>query len=248
MKNDFPGADALSVVLSCEHGGNRIPAEYNPLFEGAEGILKTHRGYDIGAAELFGYLKDAVAYSHCATISRLIVDVNRSLYRRSLFSEFTKGLNQKEKQTILDAFYFSYRDPFKEKIFALLKAGKSVMHLSVHSFTPEYNGTVRQTDFGILYHPGRPKEKRFAKIWKEEIKSVLPGYRTRFNYPYQGKPDGHVRYFRDREAHQYLGIELEMNQKHAGNTELYSKLADSFKAAVERMNGMLANSWNSQAT
>jgi len=37
------------LVLTCEHGGNRVPAAYRALFEGAEALLATHAGYDIGA-------------------------------------------------------------------------------------------------------------------------------------------------------------------------------------------------------
>ena len=36
------------LLLSCEHGGNRVPPEYGELFADAEAVLQTHRGYDIG--------------------------------------------------------------------------------------------------------------------------------------------------------------------------------------------------------
>jgi hypothetical protein len=37
------------LLVSCEHGGNRVPARYVALFEGAADVLATHRGYDLGA-------------------------------------------------------------------------------------------------------------------------------------------------------------------------------------------------------
>jgi predicted N-formylglutamate amidohydrolase len=223
-----------AVVLSCEHASNDIPNKYKKLFSDAEKTLNTHRGYDIGALELFDLVKlNYVAFRQSATVSRLLVDINRSLYRRTLFSEFTKHLSKIEKERILDDYYYAFRRPFEKKICQLWKEQTTVLHLSVHSFTPELNGEIRQTDFGILYNPERKEEKQFAKLWKAELNKMLPECRVRFNYPFRGKPDGFVRHFRDMEEEKYLGIEFEMNQKFAGNATLKSKIADAFKYAVD---------------
>ena len=224
----------MKVVLSCEHAVNIIPPKYQKLFRGAEEMLQTHRGYDLGALNLYKLLqKDDVSYCQSATTSRLLVDVNRSLYRRTLFSEFTKPLDQSLKIEILEEYYYGFRSPFEEKIYQFWKQNYTVIHLSVHSFAPELNGEIRQTDFGILYHPGRPQEKQFAKIWKQELLKLMPEFRVRFNYPYQGKPDGHVRYFRDREEDKYIGLEFEMNQKYAKNSQVHNKIAEAFWSSVE---------------
>jgi len=37
------------ILITCEHGGNRIPPRYRPLFAGFEALLQSHRGYDPGA-------------------------------------------------------------------------------------------------------------------------------------------------------------------------------------------------------
>ncbi|MBI9064341.1 MAG: N-formylglutamate amidohydrolase [Marinilabiliaceae bacterium] len=225
----------LAVVLSCEHGGNVIPEQYASLFKEAADVINSHRGYDIGALELYNCFKNKqVVFNQCATVSRLVVDVNRSLYRKSLFSEFTKALPASEKESILNGIYYAFRNSFKQEIYKLWEQNRTVLHLSVHSFKPELNGVIRQTDFGILYHPGRMQEKQFAKVWKSEIEKVLPGFRTRFNYPFQGKPDGHVRFFRDKESEKYLGLEFEMNQKYAGQTNIYKVLTVAFENTLNQ--------------
>ena len=222
------------VVLSCEHGGNQVPDEYQYLFKKAHKAINSHRGYDIGALALYYLLNtDEVYYGQCATVTRLLVDINRSLHRRSLFSEFTKGLTKEEKQAILNNYYYAFRRPFEGAIRDLWTENKVVLHLSVHSFTPELNGELRQTDFGILYNPERDEEKKFAKLWKLRLNEKLPDYKVRFNYPFRGMPDGHVRYFRDREAEKYLGIEFEMNQKYADDVDLKNTIAKCFHEAVE---------------
>lgn len=219
-----------TVVLSCEHGGNEVPKEYQYLFQNSQDILKTHRAYDIGAADLTrSFVYDEVSHCQVATTTRLLVDINRSLYRRTLFSEFTKHLLREEKEKILIDYYYAFRRPFEQKVRAFWNEKIKVLHVSVHSFTPELNGQVRQTDCGILYHPGREKEKVFAKMWQQEIHKLMPDFRVRFNYPYSGKPDGHVRHYRDIETLNYLGIEFELNQMHANNSWVKEKLSQSFK-------------------
>ncbi|MCU4157512.1 N-formylglutamate amidohydrolase [Carboxylicivirga sp. A043] len=222
------------VVLSCEHAGNDIPFQYQKLFQNATKVLQTHRGYDLGSKELFDLINsDYITHKQSATSSRLLVDVNRSLYRRTLFSEFTKCLSKTEKKQLLDDYYYTFRRPFEAEVEKLWQQDKTVLHLSVHSFTPELNGEVRQTDFGILYNPERVEEKQFARLWKAELNKILPECRVRFNYPFRGKPDGFVRHFRDLEGEKYLGIEFEMNQKYAGDTEFKKKIAEAFKYAVD---------------
>jgi predicted N-formylglutamate amidohydrolase len=36
-------------VVTCEHGGNRIPSAYVDLFHGWQARLSSHQGYDAGA-------------------------------------------------------------------------------------------------------------------------------------------------------------------------------------------------------
>jgi len=144
----------MKVVLSCEHAVNTIPEKYKYMFAKASDVLETHRGYDLGSLELYNMLqKGDVAFSQCATTSRLLVDINRSLYRRTLFSDFTKPQNQLIKDEILEEYYYGFRRPFEEKIYQFWKQDKTVLHLSVHSFTPVLNGEIRQADIGLLYHP-----------------------------------------------------------------------------------------------
>jgi predicted N-formylglutamate amidohydrolase len=225
---------SVQLFLSCEHGGNQLPDLYQRLFASAANVLSTHRAIDIGALELFHLFEKAMHphFSISSEVCRLIVDLNRSLHRRTLFSEFTKSLSKPEKEQILNEYYFPYRQAFIDALQKSIDQKQKVLHVSVHSFTPVLHGIERQTDIGILYHPARIWEKAFAASWKVEMNQRLPGLRVRFNYPYLGKPDGHVAYHRKEYTnHQYAGIELEMNQKYAFNQDIYQGIVESFKAA-----------------
>lgn len=222
-------------IISCEHGGNQIPPAYASFFKNAEQVLQSHRGYDPGAYELFKLLASPLAdFSHFSLTSRLLVELNRSLHHKNLFSACTKHLEKDLKEEILKEYYFPYRNLTEKKIRQYLGQRHKVCHLSIHSFTPELNGEVRNADIGLLYDPKRKEEKAFCSSWKESLKKALPKANVRMNYPYQGKADGFTTYLRRQFPKGYLGVELEVNQKHAHNPEIMEGILQSLKQLKEK--------------
>jgi predicted N-formylglutamate amidohydrolase len=81
-----------ALLITCEHGGNRIPAAYRSLFIGRKALLATHRGYDAGALVMAEALSISLrAPLVSSTVSRLLVDLNLSVGNPQLFSEMTRG-------------------------------------------------------------------------------------------------------------------------------------------------------------
>ncbi len=215
----------MKVLITCEHGGNKIPKEYLQLFNSGREILETHRGYDLGALELAKAIsKKAGDYFYYSEISRLLVELNRSIYNPGLFSELSKDLTLNEKNKILKKYYFPYRNKIEDLIRDLIFKEDKVLHMSVHTFTPVFRNKERNADIGILYDPKRKKEKGFAFIFKEELLFVDKNLRIRFNYPYLGISDGFTSYLRKKfNQKNYAGIELEVNQKFLFRQELNGK-------------------------
>ncbi len=203
-----------ALLLSCEHGGNRVPPAYQHLFQGQAELLASHRGYDLGALSLGQALSKELSAPLLTTdITRLLVDTNRCRTSRSLFSEPVRRLPATTKELLLEHYHQPHRAEVETKVAALIAAGKQVVHLSVHSFTPVLNGEVRNTDLGLLYDPGRDTENRFCQSWKSLLLQEQPEIRVRMNYPYRGTADSLTRELRKRFMRQsYLGIELEINQ------------------------------------
>lgn len=200
-------------IISCEHGGNDIPPAYQSVFAKAQAALTSHRGYDIGALPIAQALANQVAdFSQLTTISRLLVELNRSPHHPSLWSEFTKPLSTVIKQTILQTHYWPYRQAIEQQIQQAIAQGKTVIHISVHSFTPVLDGQIRQAEIGLLYDPSHTQEKQFCQQWSRVLQQLQPTWCIRRNYPYQGKADGLVTYLRKKYP-AYIGIELEMNQQ-----------------------------------
>lgn len=205
----------VRVLLSCEHGGNHVPAGYRHLFRGQQRIVDSHRGLDIGARHVARQLQRALGGPLiCATVTRLVVDLNRSAGHPRLFSEFTRGLPERERRKILGRFYRPYREIVASWIAAQIKRGDRALHISVHSFTPVLNGERRRADIGLLYDPRRPAEARFCCEWQARLTQHAPNLTVRRNYPYRGTSDSLVVALRRRfPARRYVGMELEINQK-----------------------------------
>lgn len=223
----------MKLVLTCEHGGNKIPIKYLPLFADAQEALNSHRGLDLGALDLYHHLSGLACFRQANTISRLLIEINRSPYHRNLFSEFTKVLSHKEKRELIETFYFAYRYEVEKKISELIGKGEEVLHLSVHSFTPVWNGKSRNTDLGLLYDPSKAREKDFCKNFKQQLLRQSPSLKIRYNYPYLGIADGFTTYLRERFPNNYSGIELEVNQKFTSQNKMEPGLKKSIFNALE---------------
>ncbi len=204
----------LKLLISCEHGGNEVPAAFAHVFPAsAKAILESHRGVDIGALALAKTLAQqlrADAYDD-NTLTRLLIDFNRSLHHANVFSEFSQTLSESEKQSLIQRHYLPYRDTIEQTITQWIVQGHDVLHLSVHSFTPKLKGEVRNADIGLLYDPKRALEVNITQQWLKQLRQHT-ALNVRCNYPYRGTADGFTTTLRKKFPTHYAGIELETNQ------------------------------------
>ena len=204
------------MVITCEHGGNRIPAEYRDLFRAHTTLLDTHLGYDPGAlkvAQALARTFDAPLVS--STVSRLLIDLNRSIGHPNLHFETSRALSLANRRALAQRHYAPYRTKVEQLLSSAIQNGARAVHLSSHSFTPALRGEVRNADIGLLYDPRRSGEVELAKRWQRALHDVAPALVVRRNYPYEGKNDGLTSHLRKRfSENAYVGIEIEVNQKH----------------------------------
>ncbi len=214
MPNDRQGS-ADRLLVTCEHGGNRVPPRYRSLFAGSQRRLESHEGFDLGALELARrFARHFQAPLHAATVTRLLVELNRSPHHPRLFSSVTRSLDRSVRGDILRTYYTPYRDAVRQQVTDQARAGQRTIHLSIHSFTPIWRGEVRRADIGLLYDPSRPGELRLCRAWQLEMRRLRPELSVRRNYPYLGRADGLATSLRKLfSAEEYVGIEVEVNQR-----------------------------------
>lgn len=223
----------LRPIISCEHGGNAVPEPYRHLFKGHNETLLSHRGWDPGALEMAHFLAkslDAPLYK-CDT-TRLLVEPNRSLSSSSLFSEFSRGLSAEQREEALQCFYYPHRNAIEQRVN---ESTERILHLSVHSFTPVWNGTERKVDIGLLFDPERKGEVQLTSNYLTHLKELLPSFSIEFNEPYKGIDDGlttHLRTLFSDEC--YLGIEIEVNQKYV-YTQQWQTLSTALYTCLKKI-------------
>lgn len=207
--------NGCALLLSCEHGGNLVPEPWQHLFTGQAALLASHRGYDIGIADFARWLAGQLhAPLHLAEVTRLLVELNRSPHHPRLYSECSRSLDRQDRERLLRLYYHPYREAVVRQIEQLLSEHAQVCHVSLHSFTPVFDGAVRNADIGLLYDPQRPREKAFCLNWQRNLARLGAEWKVRRNYPYRGTMDGFVTLLRRRfPAERYLGLELELNQR-----------------------------------
>ena len=202
--------------ITCEHGGNRIPSRYHDFFRGREALLRTHRGYDIGALRVARELSEALsAPLLVSTVSRLLIDLNRSPGHPKLYSEATRNTPAQIREEIAARYYLPFRIQAETRIAQAIEHSQNVIHVSCHTFTPELDGKVRNADIGLLYDPARKPEANLCRRWRIALGEHATALKVRMNYPYTGTADGFTVHLRRRfPAERYIGLELEINQKH----------------------------------
>lgn len=147
---------ASPVIVVCEHASCFVPAELNSL--GLDGeVLNSHIAWDPGAmavAEGISTRLDAVLVA--SQVSRLVYDCNRppgaagAVPERSEIFDIpgNRDLSPAERDIRVALVY----EPFRASLASVIAAANSpAVLVTVHSFTPVYEGVARDVELGILH-------------------------------------------------------------------------------------------------
>lgn len=225
------GDDHSTVLLTCEHASNHLPAPWT-WPEPDAWVVDTHWAVDLGIADVTRALARAIgAPAVLARFSRLLCDANRPLDADTLFRSVADGrtlalnaaLTDAERQTRISRFHI----PYHETADRLLRRYPHAIVLSMHSFTPIYEaGPPRPMQLGVLFDR---EEALSAQIAESLARS---GYVVALNEPYSGK-DGLI-YSAERHAerHGRRALELEVRQDLATDPEARPGLVRALHAAL----------------
>lgn len=224
-------------IVTCEHASNEVPEAYESLFHSADNVLASHRGWDPGAEVLARTIAGEMCVTpHLYPFTRLLIEPNRSVSHPNLFSEYSSHLSFSEKKELIKQYYLPYRMCIAENIQEILQKGYTVLHISVHTFTPVLLYKERNFDIGFLYDPGRNKERQISFQLKKLVLSQLPKFKIRMNQPYKGISDGLTTMLRNEiDKENYIGIEVEVNQKHTMNSLYWREICAKIAVTVKNL-------------
>lgn len=148
-------AGASGIFLVCEHASNHIPESYNNLGLSAPD-LRSHIAWDPGAYGVALHLSELLdAPLVAGGISRLVYDCNRppeaagAMPARSETYDIpgNANLSQADKSARIADVY----TPFKDTLAETLANSKASVLITVHSFTPIFQGQSRSVEIGVLH-------------------------------------------------------------------------------------------------
>ncbi len=181
-------SSAPRVLVVCEHASNRVPAQLHGLGLNAQ-HLASHIAWDPGALEVAKGLAARVPSVLIAgNVSRLVYDCNRPPDAKSAIPEQSeihdvpgnKGLTPFERLARVDAIY----RPFHAAVSKAIREARDTVELmvTVHSFTPVYDGKARTVEIGILHG----SDPRFAAAMMA-CRPDQSVYDIRLNQPYSAR-------------------------------------------------------------
>lgn len=151
-------ASTRPVLLIADHAGNAVPKAMSRLGIEKEDLLR-HIAWDPGAALVATELsKRWSAATVLSQYSRLIVDPNRPLGDPSSMPPVSdntvvpanQALTEDERQRRAALFYWPYHQAISEQIARLRRISPGPLLVSLHSFTPDFNGEERPWHIGVM--------------------------------------------------------------------------------------------------
>jgi len=174
------------VIVTCEHAFNVLPDEYSWTEHDKRHFVNEHWGYDIGAFDMADALaKELKCVFVHSLYSRLLIDTNRTMVADTLFRktgdgnvlDLNKDLTYEEEQKRIKKYFLCYYEALRE---ISTKINPNYV-LSIHSFTPMYEGQTRSLEIGVLYGH---ESTEFAIDLNEGMNKK--GYTSEANKPYDG--------------------------------------------------------------
>ena len=147
------------LLLICEHASNRIPTSLGDLGLDAE-ARQSHIAFDPGAEPVARLMSEALdAPLVLQRFSRLVYDCNRppdaqsAMPVRSEIYEIpgNQGLTATDREARTEALYIPFHQAIADHLDRAAAAGRLPAIVTIHSFTPIFQGQRRQVELGLLH-------------------------------------------------------------------------------------------------
>jgi len=232
-----PGGSS-PVLLLGDHAGRAVPRRLGDLGLPPE-AFERHIAWDIGVAAVGELLAAALDAGFVRqTYSRLVIDCNRTPGAADSAPQASDGQSIPGNLAVSATEFAQRRDeiyaPYQARISDLLDArrrlGRPTLLVSLHSFTPVFQGQARPWRFGVLHRGDSALSRRVLALLRDAF-----GDEAGDNQPYSmDKIDNTIPLHADARGLDYL--ELEMRQDliadAAGQREVAAVVAGLLREAV----------------
>lgn len=213
------------VLLTCEHASERLPEGWR-WPERDRRLVGTHWAFDLGARALTLELARALrASAVLSRFTRLLVDPNREEGHDDLFRSHAEGepvlLNQALDEDDKVRRIARYHRPYHDAVDAALAASQAPVLLSIHSFTPNYQGELREVELGVLFNHDEQPALALGQALASRFACVA------YNEPWSGRLG--LIYAAERHAlrHGRVALELEVRQDRAVDPRYRAALVET---------------------
>lgn len=219
------------VVLTCEHASVRLPSPWR-WHPADRWVVGTHWSWDPGAAWLTRGLASRLgARAVLSQYTRLLVDPNRELDSVTLVRRMAEGrllrLNSRMTRGELGRRLEQLYHPFHAAVDAAMVGSPAASALvSVHSFTPVFNGVRREVEIGVLYDRDEALALALHGFLRER------GWDARLNEPYSGAHGQMYSAHSHAVEHGRRAVELEVRQDLAAGREARERVLDDLEAGL----------------
>jgi predicted N-formylglutamate amidohydrolase len=180
------------VVLVCEHASKVIPEAWGDL--GLEPAARgAHIAWDPGAlAVARGLSKRLKAVLIHAPVSRLVYDCNRAPDMAGAMPAQSEvfaipgnaAITPQDRLARVEAIYLPWVEGLHGLIARRIALGLRPVIVTVHSFTPVYNGKPRRVEFGVIHDA----DAHFA-VAVQSAATKLTRLNVQLNAPYSAADD-----------------------------------------------------------
>lgn len=194
------------LLILCDHASNHVPGDIDLGIDPA--LFNKHVAIDIGAAAVSRGLAERLgAPALLATVSRLVIDLNREVDAPGLIPHVSDGHAIPGNEGADRAERIArFHAPYHRAIAAQVRAQRPALIVSVHSFTPALENGIaapRPWKAGVLYN----RDARAARPAVEWLTGQ--GIVTGDNEPYSGRIlNATMNRHAEGTGTPYLGIEI----------------------------------------
>lgn len=220
------------LLLTCEHASERLPERWR--WPAADVRLRgTHWAYDLGAAEITHELAEGLGSAAVLSrFSRLLADPNRHEEDPGIFRDQAEGapvmlntrMSAEDRLARLERYWRRYHEVVDREA----EATSAPVLLSVHTFTPVYEGSPRAMEIGVLFAEEDALGAELASAFSAE------GFVVALNEPYSGKEGLIYAAERHATAHGLAALEIEVRQDLAVRPEVRARVLSAVRRFARR--------------